>query len=117
KLPFAIDFYLADGRVVRKQVELNTYDTTMVFEFDSEILNANFDAEKVLLASIYENKPDACWLHQWKNAPLFLDKYLAFKKIKDLEGYREEVFREALQSNSKRIISEALDFYEELEMS
>lgn len=117
KLPFAIDFYLADGSVVRKQVELNTYDTTMVFKFDSDILNANVDAEKVLLVSIYENKPTRCWLHQWKNAPLFLDKYKAFQNIKDIDEYREEIFKEALNSNSKTIISEALDFYEDLAIS
>lgn len=117
RLPFVIDFYLADGNVIRKQVEINVYDTTMVFEFDSDILNSNFDAEKVLLATLKETKPISCWLHQWKNAPLFLDKYLAFARLMEAEKYKEEVFKEALQTNSNRIISEALDMYEDLKIS
>src|SRR3546814_8095430 len=39
------------------------------------------DAEKMLLATVREEKPQEQWLFQYRHAPLFLDQYTALEHL------------------------------------
>lgn len=108
RLPVAVDIYFSDGSKIREEWLLSTDYHTFDLEYDKEIVNVNFDAEKILLAELEEDKPLSYWEYQWRNAPLFEDKLLA---MKELFGKESEipVLAEALEGSSDALRMEALD--------
>jgi len=86
QLPVAIDIYQTDGQMVRQEVMVN--DRIELFEFDvtTKPNLVNFDADRVLLAEVENNKTEEELLFQYQNAPLFMDRYEAVEKLKDSEN-------------------------------
>ena len=80
KLPVAIDIY-SNGKVKREQIVLEKKKETFSFESENKIDLVNFDAEKMLLASINEEKNIDEYFFMFKNAPLFIDKKIAEEGI------------------------------------
>ncbi|MES2780492.1 MAG: M1 family metallopeptidase [Bacteroidota bacterium] len=73
KLPVAIDIY-SNGKATRHKVWVDHANWSAVFEADAPIELTNFDAEKMLLAVITENKTKEEYEYQLDYAPLYLDK-------------------------------------------
>lgn len=97
RLPIAIDIY-GQGKVERLDVTMTTADTTIVFPTDAKPDLVNVDADKYLLASKQEEKTIAESLFQYRNAPLFFDRFEAcqnmfvlFEEDKKMEGIMEVV--------------------------
>lgn len=108
ELPLEVDFYLNNGTKVRKSIRVEGQESSFSFSFPQQILNTNFDAEKVLLANLLENKETSEWLHQWRNAPLYLDKFYALQNLLYLDEPKLDVYSEALQMKSNGIQLEAI---------
>lgn len=79
KLPIAIDIY-ANGKVERKNVVVTKSEQTFSFEAPVKPDLVNVDAEKMLLCSKTEKKTLTEWTFQYKNAPLYLDRYEALQE-------------------------------------
>jgi len=79
KLPFAIDVY-EEGKTKRHDVIMTESKHEFVFDVDSKPINVIVDSEHVLLAEIFDEKPDEWWLEQM-HAPLYMDMVFALKNI------------------------------------
>lgn len=77
QLPVAIDLYLPDGQVLRKDVWVKQRKQRFDFEVPAAPVLANFDAERMLLAEVNYRKTEEALRHQFYNAPKFLDRYEA----------------------------------------
>jgi aminopeptidase N len=73
KLPVTIDIY-SNGKVKYESVVIEKKSETFSFASESKIDLVNFDAEKMLLATILDEKSVDENLFMLKNAPLFIDK-------------------------------------------
>ncbi len=86
KIPMYIDMYV-NGKVERKKITVTKADETFEFAENSKPDLVNVDAEKQLLCTKNEIKSIKEWAFQYKNAPLYLDRYEALqeciKKAKD----------------------------------
>lgn len=82
QLPAAIDIYKANGEKVRHEVMVNERTQTFTFELEEAPALMQFDADRVLLAEMQDNKSSAQYLFQYKNAPLFLDRYEAVLELR-----------------------------------
>jgi len=80
KLPIAIDIYV-NGKVERHNIVVNNADET--FEFDAAVKPSlvNVDATKSTLCIKSENKTTEEYAFQYKNAPLYLDRYEALTQL------------------------------------
>ncbi len=95
KLPLAIDVY--NGTVKKRYtVWAENKVDTFSFEYTQKPDLINVDADKVMLWQKTDNKTAENYLHQLKNAPLFLDRrealdYFAKKGMKELtEGLQDK---------------------------
>ena len=79
KLPIDIDIYHG-SRAERKRVWVNEKKNRFAFALDGKPDNVNFDATKSITCEKIEEKPFGDWAHQYRNAPLYLDRYDAFQK-------------------------------------
>ncbi|MGB0930969.1 MAG: M1 family aminopeptidase, partial [Chitinophagales bacterium] len=97
RLPMAVDIYLADGSVERKNIEVTESTQTFAFPAEEAPKLVNIDADKVLLTDKYEAKSLEMAAYQLANAPLFLDKYEAILRI---ASYQKEntVVHEAMKN-------------------
>ncbi|MCB9038109.1 MAG: alanyl aminopeptidase [Lewinellaceae bacterium] len=77
ELPVAIDIYLPDDEVIRKQVRVDQRIQTFAFDVPEKPRLVNFDAGRVLLAETTDNKSEEELLFQYYHAPKFLDRYEA----------------------------------------
>lgn len=73
KLPVNIDTY-SNGKTTRHKVAIDKTRWTATYEAAAPIELTNFDADKMLLAVINENKTAEEYSYQLDHAPLFLDK-------------------------------------------
>ena len=64
----------------RHLVEMNSPQQDYYFDVEEEPTNVIVDAEHVLLAEIFDEKPDEWWLEQLK-APLYMDSKIALDNI------------------------------------
>ena len=80
KLPIDIDIYHG-SRAERKRVWANEKKNRFAFAVDGRPDNVNFDATKSITCEKIEEKPFEAWAHQYRNAPLYLDRYDAFEKV------------------------------------
>lgn len=81
RLPMAVDIYLADGSVERKNIDVTEAVQTFTFEVEEAPMLVNVDADKVLLTDKSEGKSLEMAAYQLENAPLFLDKHEAILRI------------------------------------
>jgi aminopeptidase N len=80
RIPMYIDLYV-DGKVEHKKVVITKADEVFEFDVTNKPSLVNVDAEKMLLCTKYEKKPIEEWAFQYKNAPLFLDRYEAIEEL------------------------------------
>lgn len=86
KLPISIDFYV-NGKVERKKVVVSKTEEEFSFDISTMPDLVNVDAEKILLGAKIEQKSIAELAFQYRNAPLFMDRYEAVKQIGNLREY------------------------------
>ncbi len=73
KLPFAIDVYNGATKV-RTNVWMKNKVDTFTFNYTQHPDLINVDADKILLCEKTDNKTFSNYVHQYKNAPLYLDR-------------------------------------------
>jgi aminopeptidase N len=79
RLPMVIDVY-QDGVPTRYQIDMQNKTQSFEFEFEGKLTNVIVDAEQMLLAEIFDNKPKRWWLNQL-DAPLYMDQKRALNNI------------------------------------
>ena len=116
KTPMYIDIY-ANGEVKREKVVVTKKDQT--FEFDAAVKPnlVNVDAEKMLLCVKNEKKPIAEWAFQYKNAPLYLDRFEALSELMKhaSDSVATQVILSALHDKFWSIREDALDVLKEIQ--
>ncbi len=85
ELPAAIDIYAADGSPVRHEVRLRERVQAFSFEAPEEPRLVNFDARRVVLAEVQDNKTEAQLIFQYYHAPKLLDRYEALLRLRSSE--------------------------------
>jgi aminopeptidase N len=73
KLPVAVDVYTGSEKK-RYNVVLNNKIDTLYFPYSTRPDLINVDADKVLLAEKTDNKTEANYIAQWKNAKNYMDR-------------------------------------------
>jgi aminopeptidase N len=81
KLPIAIDIYY-NGKKDRHMVTVTKREESFAFDVPVKPDLVNADAEKMLLCTKKENKTREEYVFQYKNAPLYLDRYEAIEELK-----------------------------------
>ncbi len=80
KLPMYVDIY-ADGKKERRKIVVTKAEQNFEFDAPSRPDLVNVDAEKQLLCSKTERKTAKELNFQFKNAPLYLDRYEAITEL------------------------------------
>ena len=73
RLPFAIDVYNGENKV-RYKVWMNEAIDTFAFNYTTRPDLINVDADKILLCEKTDNKTFLNYVHQFKYAPLYMDR-------------------------------------------
>ncbi|HVA99485.1 MAG TPA: M1 family aminopeptidase, partial [Bacteroidia bacterium] len=81
-MPIDVDIYF-NGKKERKKIIINKVDNKYVFDVPVKPDLVNVDAQKMLLCTKVENKPDKEWAFQYKNAPLYLDRFEALDNLSE----------------------------------
>lgn len=95
RLPLAVEVYNGSAKKRYKVWTENKIDT-FTFSYTQRPDLINVDADKVMLWAKTDNKTDANFIQQWKNAPLYMDRrealdYFAKKSMKELaEGLKDK---------------------------
>lgn len=95
RLPLAVEVYNGSAKK-RYQVWTENKIDTFTFSYTQRPDLINVDADKVMLWAKTDNKTDANFIQQWKNAPLYMDRrealdYFAKKSMKELaEGLKDK---------------------------
>lgn len=92
RLPMIIDVY-QEGKPSRHPIEMQKRVQTFEFAIEGEITNVVVDAEHMLLAEIFDEKPKQWWLNQL-DAPLYMDQKIALQNI-DSEFTQKAVIKTA----------------------
>ncbi|MES2558334.1 MAG: M1 family metallopeptidase [Bacteroidota bacterium] len=100
KLPVNIDTY-SNGKTKRHKVWIDKSSWTATYEAVAPIELTNFDADKMLLAVINENKTATEYSYQLDHAPLYLDKEQAVEAIVES---KPETLTPKLQSQINKLI-------------
>lgn len=114
RLPTYIDVYYKDGSKEHHAVTVEKRQQTFSFKAKSTPKNINFDPEKVLLCNKTEHKGAQGYIHQFYNAPGFLDQWEALKALLQQpdEPNVRPVLIQAAQSPSKYLRKEALKSFD-----
>ena len=115
RIPMAVDIY-ADGKSLRKQIVLDKQRQSFVFTSATPPDLVNVDAEKYILGKKNEIKTMQQYLFQYKNAPLFMDRFEAVLMLLDMKTEREarKMLISALKDNNWFIRKTALNVIENL---
>ncbi len=81
RLPIQVDIYV-NGAPTRHAINMIEKKQQFAFEISGPVTNVIVDAEQMLLAEIFDEKPDAWWLAQL-DAPLYIDQKSAILNISD----------------------------------
>lgn len=103
-LPISIDIY--ENNIVRREkVWLKSKIDTLNFRTKDKPKLINVDAEKVLIAKKFDHKTLSEFEFQYKNAPLYLDRYeaLEFAKNNSQENVAQKILFSALEDNFSKI--------------
>ncbi|MCC7050614.1 MAG: DUF3458 domain-containing protein, partial [Bacteroidia bacterium] len=80
RLPIDVDIY-EGGKVERKKIVLTNSEQIFDFTVNNKPDLVNVDAEKMLLCTKNEKKTNKEYAFQYKNAPLYLDRYEALDAL------------------------------------
>ncbi len=95
KLPIAVDIY-SNGTKQRHQVWLQNAKDTLIFKLPAKPSLVNVDADKILLAEKTDHKTPEEFLYQYQHAPLYMDRFEAYKEAKEQPNTKE--FKQVLLS-------------------
>lgn len=98
-LPIVIDVYHANKEKESHKVFITNRDNTFAFDASKKPALVNIDADKMLLCEKTETKSTEEYVHQYHNAPLFLDRYEAIKALNNQQETNSavvETFRKGL---------------------
>ena len=73
RLPLEVDVY-TDSGVKRQRIDIRQRHQEFILPYEGVFSFANLDAEKVLLGTKKDNRPDAWWPLAYNNAKVYLDK-------------------------------------------
>jgi aminopeptidase N len=100
KLPLAIDIY-SFGKKERHKVTLTKQKESFSFDMMAKPNLVNVDADKMLLCKKNDTKTPDEWVFQYKNAPLYLDRYEAIEALaKNPISKSKEVITKALSDKN-----------------
>ncbi|MEI8135749.1 MAG: M1 family metallopeptidase [Bacteroidota bacterium] len=80
RLPIEVDIYV-NGKVERTKIIVTEAKQTFRLKVSALPQLVNFDAEKQLLCDLEYSKTQDEYVFQYKNAPLFMDRYEALKQL------------------------------------
>jgi aminopeptidase N len=81
RLPMQVDVYV-NGVAERHSINMTKRKQQFSFDVNGQVSNVIVDAEQMLLAEIFDEKPDAWWLAQL-DGPLYIDQKTAIKNMSD----------------------------------
>ncbi len=87
-LPVNIDFY-AGNKAERRNIWMRDKTDTLTYKFPAKPDLVNFDADKVLIAKITDNKTLPEFGYQYFNAPLFEDRYEAIEAALEKQNEKD----------------------------
>lgn len=88
EIPFAIDIYGQTGKFRHNKI-IKNQNEIFTFKVSEKPKLVNVDADKIILCSKKEDKPDEQWIYQYYNAPLFIDRYEALEKIASKQSIKQ----------------------------
>jgi aminopeptidase N len=108
-LPLAVDIYDNAGKAVRKNIRVSQRKQTFLFDAPSKPALINVDATKSLLCVKTDNHTPEEWAFQYRNAPLFRDRWEALESLQAEPTDRAaEIAKAALNDKSPAIRLKAL---------
>lgn len=90
KIPMKVDVY-ANGKVQRVDITVEHKVDTFDFVIDTKPDLINVDAEKMLVCVKKDNKSMENYIFQYKNAPLYLDRFEALDALVEFSSSAEAV--------------------------
>jgi aminopeptidase N len=81
RIPLYVDIYNGGASPERHKIVITKADETFEFNSNEQPKLVNVDAEKMLLCTKDEMKSSEEWAYQYKNAPLYLDRYEALTEL------------------------------------
>jgi aminopeptidase N len=88
RLPMAIDIY-QNGEPARHIIDMQEQVQSFKYKIEGSLTNVIVDAEHMLLAEIFDEKPSEWWFNQLE-APLYMDQKIALQNI-DLEFMKQAI--------------------------
>ena len=117
RLPLAVDIY-SFGKKERHLIVLKKEKEDFVFDAAAKPNLVNVDADKILLGKKNDNKTQEEWIFQYKNAPLYLDRYEAVDALsKNPTAKAREVIVKALNDKNWSIRNLAISKLDNLSNS
>ena len=108
-LPLAVDIYDKNGKAVRKYIRVTKRSQSFTFDAPDKPVLINVDANKTLLCEKKDDHTNEEWAFQYRNAPLFRDRWDALEKLQSAPStLAEQVSMEALKDKSAEIRLKAL---------
>jgi aminopeptidase N len=120
RLPMSVDLYVR-GKVERHEIDMTEKKQVFSLPCSHQPTNVVVDAEHMLLAEIYDEKPSKWWVEQ-QLAPLYIDQKLCLQNVDstdlltvlnrtlnhDYWGVRELAIKEALRLPNPLMIEETI---------
>ena len=98
ELPTAVDIYDENGKVQRHHIRVNKRTQTFSFDAPKQPKLVNFDADRILLGVMQNNKTEAEYIFQYRNASKLLDRFEALDALTNSENPEAKaVLKEALK--------------------
>ena len=116
RIPLYVDIYVG-GKVERKKITVTKTDEVFEFAVDSKPDLLNVDAQKMLLCSKSEVKTLQELAFQYRNAPLYLDRYEAISKLasRGSDSLAAEVIIAALNDKFWGLRLDAIDALKDIQ--
>ncbi len=114
QLPIEIDIY-SFGKKERHSVVIKKQKEEFIFDVGAKPNLVNVDAEKMLLCKKNDIKTQEEWVFQYKNAPLYLDRYEALDALsKNPTSKSQDTFLKALNDKNWSLRNFAISKLEHL---
>lgn len=109
KLPVSLAIWDNEGRKIHK-ITVDSLEQSFTFSYSGELKNVLFDAEQMLLAKIYEDKPMNQFIHQYYNSNRYKARMTALTRVsKTKNSASEELVKQAMRDPFWDIRQKALD--------
>ena len=109
RLPVKIAIYTTNGNE-ELEVEITKSEQVIKHAINGELQNVIFDADRVVLGEITHNQPSDQYIHQFYNAPKYLDKLEAIAKASKLKTLKSsQLLLDAMQDSFWAVRLEALN--------